>query len=177
MGKVKKEKMDESIDVKEEPEIKEEDTYEDKVKNVCKIAAPLASKKLTKRVYKLIKKGKFSIEVLEMPFILTSILVTAAKQKSYLRNGLKDVQTRLRKGETGIVVFAGDVTPIDIMCHLPAVCEEKSIPYCYTPSRKDLGVAMGVKRGSVAMLIREHAEYKDLYDELMSEIQTLPTPL
>lgn len=108
--------------------------------------------------------------------ILTFYL-TAAKQKSYLRNGLKDVQTRLRKGETGIVVFAGDVTPIDIMCHLPAVCEEKSIPYCFTPSRKDLGVAMGVKRGSVTMLIREHAEYKDTYDELMSEIQTLPTPL
>uniref|UniRef100_A0A336L7X8 H/ACA snoRNP protein NHP2 n=1 Tax=Culicoides sonorensis TaxID=179676 RepID=A0A336L7X8_CULSO len=158
MGKVKKEKLDESVDVvKQEPEIKEEDTYEEKVKNVCKIASPLATKKLTKRIYKLIKK--------------------AAKQKSYLRNGLKDVQTRLRKGESGIVVFAGDVTPIDIMCHLPAVCEEKSIPYCYTPSRKDLGVAMGVKRGSVAMLIREHAEYKDLYDELRAEIQTLPTPL
>lgn len=175
MGKVKKEKMDVSVDVKEEPEIKEEDTYEDKVKNVCKIAAPLASKKLTKRVYKLIKKGKFLLS--GDAIILISVSVTAAKQKSYLRNGLKDVQTRLRKGETGIVVFAGDVTPIDIMCHLPAVCEEKSIPYCYTPSRKDLGVAMGVKRGSVAMLIREHAEYKDLYDELMSEIQTLPTPL
>lgn len=101
----------------------------------------------------------------------------AAKQKSFLRNGLKDVQTRLRKGETGIVIFAGDVTPIEIMCHLPAVCEEKSIPYCYTPSRKDLGVAMGVKRGSVAMLIREHAEYKDLYDELQGEIHTLPMPL
>ncbi|XP_063708878.1 H/ACA ribonucleoprotein complex subunit 2-like protein [Culicoides brevitarsis] len=158
MGKVKKEKLDESVvSVKEEPEIKEEDTYEEKVKNVCKIAAPLASKKLTKRIYKLIKK--------------------AAKQKSYLRNGLKDVQTRLRKGETGLVIFAGDVTPIDIMCHLPAVCEEKAIPYCFTPSRKDLGVAMGVKRGSVAMLIREHGEYKDLYDELRAEIQTLPTPL
>lgn len=62
MGKVKKEKLDESIDVKQEPEIKEEDSYEDKVKNVCKIAAPLASKKLTKRVYKLIKKGKFLLE-------------------------------------------------------------------------------------------------------------------
>lgn len=58
MGKVKKEKLEESVEIKQEPEIKEEDTYEEKVKNVCKIAAPLASKKLTKRIYKLIKKGK-----------------------------------------------------------------------------------------------------------------------
>lgn len=157
MGKVKKEKLDESVEVKLEPEIKEEDTYEEKIKNVCSIASPLASKKLTKKIYKLIKR--------------------AAKQKTFLRNGLKEVQTRIRKGESGIVIFAGDVTPIEIMCHLPAVCEERSIPYCYTPSRKDLGVAMSVKRGSVTMLIREHPEYKDLYDELRSEISTLPTPL
>ena len=46
------------------------------------------------------------------------------------------MQSRIRKGERGIVVFAGDVTPVDVMCHLPAVCEEKDIPYVYTPSRQ-----------------------------------------
>lgn len=75
-----------------------------------------------------------------------------------------------------LVVFAGDVTPIEIMCHLPAVCEEKNIPYCYMPSRKDLGAAMGVKRGTVAMLIREHPDYQDMYDKLKVELSTLPVP-
>ena len=102
--------------------------------------------------------------------------ISASKYKTYLRNGLKDVQSRLKKGETGIVIFAGDVTPIEIMCHLPAVCEEKSIPYTYTPSRVDLGAAMGVKRGTVSLLIREHPDYKDLFDELKSEISLLPIP-
>lgn len=76
-----------------------------------------------------------------------------------------------------IVLFAGDVTPIDIMCHLPAVCEEKNIPYTYTPSRFDLGAAMGVKRGTVALLIRDNEEYRDLFTELKAEISTLPIPL
>jgi len=49
------------------------------------------------------------------------------KHKTYVRNGLKDVQARLRKGERGLVVFAGDVTPVEVMCHLPAVCEEKNL--------------------------------------------------
>lgn len=40
----------------------------------------------------------------------------------------------------------------------------------------DLGVAMGVKRGTVAILIREHAEYKDLYDECKAEMKALPIP-
>uniref|UniRef100_T1DIY6 H/ACA ribonucleoprotein complex subunit 2 n=1 Tax=Psorophora albipes TaxID=869069 RepID=T1DIY6_9DIPT len=153
MGKVKVEKQDADVDTSV---VKEEDTYDEKLRNVNSIAQPMASKKLTKKIHKLIEK--------------------AAKHKTYLRNGLKDVQVRLRKGETGLVVFAGDVTPVEIMCHLPAVCEERNIPYCYTPSRKDLGAAMGVKRGTVAMMIREHPDYQDMYDKLKVELNGLPIP-
>lgn len=130
---------------------------EDKLNLVNDISQPMASKKLTKKVYKLIKKA-------------------SKNRTKNIINGLKDVQTRIRKGERGITIFAGDVFPIEIMCHLPAVCEEKDIVYCYTPSRKDLGVAMGVKRGSIALMIREHADYKDLYDELKEELKTIPHP-
>lgn len=63
------------------------------------------------------------------------------------------------------------------MCHLPVVCEDKDIPYCYTPSKMDIGTAMGVKRGSLMVLIKEHPEYKDLYDELASTMKTLAAPL
>merc|ERR1719508_697415 len=129
-------------------------SYEDKLDYVSVIAKPMASKKLTKKVYKVIKKG--------------------SKHKTFVRNGLKDVQSRIRKGETGIVVFAGDVTPTEVMCHMPAVCEEKSLPYVYTPSRQDLGTAMGVKRGCLMVMVREHEEYKELFDELTVEITNLP---
>lgn len=84
---------------------------------------------------------------------------------------------RIRKGETGIVVFAGDVTPVDIMCHLPAVCEDKNIPYCYTPSRADLGAALGVKRGTLMVLIREHEDYKEAFDEVKEEVKHLAVEL
>lgn len=75
---------------------------------------------------------------------------------------------------TGIVVFAGDVTPVEIMCHLPAVCEEKNIPYIFTPSRKDLGASMGVKRGCLMVLIRPNPEYQENFDELLQEIKKIP---
>ena len=113
-------------------------------------------KYLNFQIYKCIKKG--------------------TKHKGVVSNGLKDVQARIRKGDKGIVIFAGDVTPIDVMCHLPAVCEEKSLPYVYTPSRKDIGAAMGVKRGSLMVLIREHEDFKDVYDEVKKEIEALPMP-
>ncbi|XP_015585476.1 H/ACA ribonucleoprotein complex subunit 2-like protein [Cephus cinctus] len=135
----------------------QESSYEEKLQNVNTIAKPMAPKKLTKKIYKCIKK--------------------ASKHKTYLRNGLKDVQKHIRKGERGIVVFAGDVFPIEIMCHLPIVCEDKELPYCFTPSRQDIGAAMGVKRGSLMVLIKEHPDYKDIYDQIKTSMATLATPL
>lgn len=76
-----------------------------------------------------------------------------------------------------IVIFAGDVSPVEMICHLPAVCEEKSIPYVYVPSKADLGAAMGVKRASVTILIREHADYQELFDECKQELSALPIPV
>ncbi|EDV39189.1 uncharacterized protein Dana_GF25179 [Drosophila ananassae] len=160
MVKVKVERSedaDTSVQVSGDVSIKEEETYDDKLLFVNSIAKPMAGKKLAKKCYKLVKK--------------------AMKHKTFLRNGLKDVQTRIRKGETGICIFAGDVTPVEIMCHLPAVCEEKGIPYAYTPSRSDLGAAMGVKRGTVALLIRQNDDYKDLYDEVKEELSGLNIPV
>ena len=76
-------------------------------------------------------------------------------------------------GERGIVVFAGDVTPIEIMCHLPAVCEEKSIPYVYVPFRTDISTAIGIKRPALMVLIKKHDDLAELYDECESKISEL----
>jgi len=74
--KVKKEDV-EMEDTKEGNSL----TYEEKAANASIIACPMASKKLAKRIYKLMKK--------------------ASKQKLYLRSGLKLVQSRIRRGEDG----------------------------------------------------------------------------
>lgn len=117
------------------------------------IAQPLADDKLTKRLFKLIKKS--------------------AAKKNKLQRGLKNVQTTIRKGGKGICVFAGDVTPIDIYCHLPIVCEDKSIPYCFVPSKRDIALALGAKRPCIVALITSDEEYKDLYDKCYKKVSSM----
>ena len=46
------------------------------------------------------------------------------------------VQKFLKKGEKGFVVFAGDTRPIEVMCHLPIMCEDADVPYCYVPAKQ-----------------------------------------
>lgn len=33
------------------------------------------------------------------------------------------------------MILAGDVSPIDVISHIPVLCEENQIPYCYVPSK------------------------------------------
>jgi H/ACA ribonucleoprotein complex subunit 2 len=134
-----------------------ETKWEDLIGNVNAIANPLASRRLTKKLYKVIKK--------------------ANKHKKHVRKGVREVQKCVRKGERGIVVIAGDISPIEVVCHMPAVCEEKELPYCYTPSKQDLGAACGSKRPTCMVLIRENEDYKELYDDCESDVQGLPLPI
>ncbi|CAI7739730.1 unnamed protein product [Closterium sp. NIES-54] len=104
-----------------------------KWRNVCTIAKPLADPTFNQKVLQLVKK--------------------AAKHKGYLRRGVKEVAKAVRKGERGVCVLGGDVSPIDVISHLPVVCEEANIPYTYVPSRADLGNAAITKRPTSVVLV------------------------
>ncbi|KAF4523939.1 hypothetical protein B566_EDAN011193, partial [Ephemera danica] len=127
-------------------------TYSEKLKFVNKISKPMAGKKLTKKLLKLVKKA-------------------GKDKKNNMFFGIKSVQKALRKGEKGLVLMAGDVSPIEIMCHIPGVCEERALPYIYVPSRRDMGSAMGCLRSILLILIKE------LYDECKEEIKSMPQPV
>ena len=68
---------------KEEVEMEQEevDDYELKLKFLNPIASPIANKKLVKRLFKCVKK--------------------ASTHKMFVRQGLKEVQKYIRRGEKG----------------------------------------------------------------------------
>lgn len=72
-----------------------------------------------------------------------------------------------------IGIFAGDISPIDVITHLPVFCEEKNISYIYVPSKEELGAASQTKRPTSCVLIsaKDDDDYKELYDECLAEIK------
>ncbi len=77
----------------------------------------------------------------------------------------------LRKGEKGFCVIAGDISPIDVVSHLPIMCEDRHIPYFYVPSKIDLGAAACTKRPTSCVLINPKDTFSEmsLYNKLMKE--------
>ena len=59
----------------------------------------------------------------------------------------------LRKDLKGFCVIAGNISPIDVISHLPVLCEDAGVPYIYVPSKEDLGAASCTKRPTSCMLI------------------------
>lgn len=35
-----------------------------------------------------------------------------------------------------ICIIAGDISPIDVITHVPVMCEDADVPYCYVPSKQ-----------------------------------------
>lgn len=127
--------------------------YEQKCRFVSKIAQPLAPRKTTKKVHKLVKK---------------------ASQAKCVKRGVKEVVKALRKGETGFCVIAGDISPIDVVTHLPIMCEDRQVPYFYVPSKHDLGAAACTKRPTSCILVTPSAGFAEqaLFDKIVKEAKS-----
>lgn len=72
-----------------------------------------------------------------------------------------------------IVVLAGDISPIDVLSHMPVLCEEAKIPYIYVPSKAELGMAAATKRATSCILVtppKSTAEYKEYYEFAIKEM-------
>ncbi|XP_061183390.1 H/ACA ribonucleoprotein complex subunit 2-like protein [Saccostrea echinata] len=156
MGKEKKEKRkSEGGEEVEEKDGKE--AWLEKTKYLSPISKPLAPRKLTKRLYKVIRK---------------------AQSKKNIVSGIKFVQKSIRKGDhNGIMILAGDVSPIDVISHIPILCEENQIPYCYVPSKTDLGAACGNRRSMSLLIVKPNEDYKELFEECKNEVENLPMPV
>uniref|UniRef100_A0A1I7YBV5 H/ACA ribonucleoprotein complex subunit 2 n=1 Tax=Steinernema glaseri TaxID=37863 RepID=A0A1I7YBV5_9BILA len=129
--------------------------YQELCEHVNEIAQPLASKKLAKKITKLVKK--------------------AAEAKG-MKQGVADVHREIRKfkdDEKAIIILAGNVYPIDVYSHVPALCEEKGLPYAFVPSKEMLGKACGHKRNAVLVFIKKNESYEELFDEVSEAIGNL----
>lgn len=124
---------------------------------ISKIAKPMASEKLSLKILKLTKKlSKFKL----------------------IKRGVKEVNKFFRKqgykNQNCFCVLAGDVSPIDVICHFPILCERNDIPYIYIPSRQALGIASQTKRPtSVIMMIAppEDNDYTERFNKIKDVVK------
>ena len=95
-------------------------------------------------------------------------LVSAATKNKTLKRGVKEVVKSLRKSSNAaatagndeppaIVILAADISPMDVISHLPVLCEDHGVPYIYVTSRAELGAAASTSRPTSVVMITQEA--------------------
>jgi len=71
-------------------------------------------------------------------------LVQVAAETGKIRVGTNEVTKSSERSEAKLVVMAEDVDPVEILVHIPMLCEEKRIPYIYVAKKQRLGQSAGL---------------------------------
>jgi large subunit ribosomal protein L7Ae len=100
-------------------------------------------------------------------------LVQIARETGKLRVGTNEVTKASERAEAKLVVMAEDVDPIEILAHIPMLCEEKRIPYVYVPKKQRLGQSAGLSKSAASVAVVEAGEGKGILEELMGAYTTL----
>ncbi|XP_071498140.1 NHP2-like protein 1 [Diadema antillarum] len=77
-------------------------------------------------------------------------LVQQALNYKQLRKGANEATKTLNRGIAEFIVLAADAEPLEILLHLPLLCEDKNVPYVFVRSKEALGRACGVSRSVIA---------------------------
>ena len=100
-------------------------------------------------------------------------LVEKARDNGKISKGANEATKQVERGQAKLVVMAEDVTPEEILAHMPILCEEKNIPYSYVPSKDELGSAAGLKVSTAAVAILNIGKDKGGIENIVKKIEGL----
>ena len=100
-------------------------------------------------------------------------LIEKARDAGKIGKGANEATKHVERGQAKLVVMAEDVSPEEILAHMPILCEEKNIPYTYVPSKEELGNAAGLGVPTTTVAIINPGKEKDLIDNIVKKINAL----
>ena len=102
-------------------------------------------------------------------------VMNQAKNFKLLKKGANETTKALNRGVADLIVLAADTEPLEIILHLPLLCEDKNVPYVYVSKQADLGRACGVSRNiiAVAILAQNDGPIAHTVKELKDKVEQL----
>ena len=96
-----------------------------------------------------------------------------ARTTGSIKKGTNETTKIVERGMAKLVLIGEDVNPEEIVMHLPPLCEEKSTPYLYVKSQKDLGAACGINKGCASAAIVDPGKAEEVIAGIIAELKKL----
>lgn len=77
---------------------------------------------------------------------------TDTKKPLFVKSGLNHVVALIEAKKAALVIIAHDVTPIELVIFLPALCRKMGVPYVIVKGKARLGTVVGRKTSSTLVI-------------------------
>jgi len=89
------------------------------------------------------------------------------KKNGRIKKGMNESTKAIERGKAKLVVIASDISPAEIVMHLPPIAQEKKIPYVFVTNKSELGKSVGIHTPCSALAILEfdkslEADFKEI---------------
>jgi large subunit ribosomal protein L7Ae len=101
-------------------------------------------------------------------------IIELARKTGKIEKGINEVTKAIERSTAKLVVYAEDVSPKEIVQHLPLLCKEKNIVCQGVDNRKKLGVSAGIGVSCAAVAVIEPGEALKHLSELGITIEEKP---
>lgn len=96
-----------------------------------------------------------------------------ARDTGKVKKGTNEATKAIERGVTKLTVIAEDVSPEEIIAHIPVLCEEKNTPYIFVKEQKELGAACGIGVACAAVAITDAGKGKETIDDIVEKMNSL----
>ena len=95
------------------------------------------------------------------------------KKHGKMRIGINEVTKAIERDTAKLVVVAQDVSPPEVVMHLPLLCKEKRVPISYMDSKKELGEKVGIGVGAAAIAVIEAGDAQKELESIVKRLNDL----
>lgn len=92
--------------------------------------------------------------------------VEVARTTGKIKKGANEVTKAIEKGQAKLVVYAADVSPKEVVMHLPLLCKDKNVPCVEVSKKDDLGAAAGLPVSTAAVAVIKEGDARHAIEEI-----------
>ncbi len=96
-----------------------------------------------------------------------------ARDTGSVKKGTNETTKAVERGNAVLVFVAEDVSPEEVVMHLPEIAAEKGIPYVFVGTQDDVGHAAGLQVGSAAAAIVDAGDAEDDVEDIAEKVEEL----
>ena len=96
-----------------------------------------------------------------------------ARDTGTVKKGTNETTKAVERDSAELVYIAEDVSPEEIVMHLPELADEKEIPFVFVETQNDVGHAAGLEVGSAAAAVVDAGDADEQVEDITSKVEDL----